>query len=94
MKFVDLIKFCEIICTGEDVVNLFKTEKEQISRIVIQVKKDIDLLTQKGYEWLLKNPRDHTIEYFKGSKTYTNEHHSEIFDLIVEMNFYFLRLPL
>ena len=54
-----------------NVVNLFKTEKEQISRIVIQVKKDIDLLTQKGYEWLLKNPKDHTIEFFKGSKTYS-----------------------
>ena len=25
MKFVDLVKFCEIIYTGEDVVNLFKT---------------------------------------------------------------------
>ena len=67
---------------SSNVVNLFKTEKEQISRIVIQVKKDIDLLTQKGYEWLLKNPKDHTIEFFKGSKTYSNERHSEIFDLI------------
>lgn len=63
-------------------VNLFKTEKENISRIVVQVNKDIDLLTQEGYEWLLKNPNDEAVDYFTGTKRYSTERNPEIFDLI------------
>ena len=63
-------------------INFFKTEKESIRRIVVQVNKDIDLLTQEGYEWLLKNPNDDSITYLKGEKKYTTERNSEIFDLI------------
>ena len=67
---------------SKDSVNLFKTEKETISRIVVQVNTEIDLLSQEGYEWLLKNPKDDSVDYFKGTKTYTGERNSEIFDLI------------
>lgn len=63
-------------------VNLFKTEKESIQRIVVQVHKEINLLSQEGYEWLLKNPKCDTIEYFKGDKKYNSERNIEIFDLI------------
>lgn len=63
-------------------VNLFKTEKDEISRIVVQVNKEIDLLSQEGYEWLLKNPKDEAVDYFKGSKPYARERNPEIFDLI------------
>jgi len=67
---------------SEKTVNLFKCYEEEMSRIVIQVNKDINLLEQDGYEWLLKNPNDDEIEYFNGSKKYTGERNSEIFDLI------------
>lgn len=63
-------------------VNLFKTEKESISRIVVQVNKEIDLLSQEGYEWLLKNPNDEAVDYFTGTKAYSTERNPEIFDLI------------
>lgn len=63
-------------------VNLFKTEKETIARIVVQVNKEIDLLSREGYEWLLKNPKDDAVEYFNGTKNYTKERNPEIFDLI------------
>ena len=63
-------------------MNLFKSEENTISRIVVKVNKEIDLLTQEGYEWLLKNPKDESVEYFKGSKKYTKERNPEIFDLI------------
>ena len=63
-------------------VNLFKTEESSISRIVVQVNQEIDLLSQEGYEWLLKNPNDDAVEYFKGTKNYSLERNKEIFDLI------------
>lgn len=67
---------------SEKTVNLFKCYEEEISRIVIKVDKDINLLEQEGYEWLLKNPLDEKVDFFKGSKPYTNERNPEIFDLI------------
>lgn len=63
-------------------VNFFKTEEKSIHRIVVKVTKEVDLLSQEGYEWLLKNPKDEAIEYFKGEKKYTSERNTEIFDLI------------
>jgi len=63
-------------------INVFKTEQKEVSRIVVQVNKDIDLLTQEGYEWLLKHPKDESVDYFKGTKVYGSERNTEIFDLI------------
>jgi len=62
--------------------NFFKTEENKIHRIVVQVNKEVDLLSKEGYEWLLKNPNDDSIEYFRGEKEYTSERNPEIFDLI------------
>ena len=67
---------------SEKTVNLFKCYQEEMSRIVIEVKKDINLLDKESYEWLLQNPNDESIEYFNGTKKYTSERNEEIFDLI------------
>lgn len=63
-------------------LNLFKCNEVEMKRIVIKVHKDIDLLTQNGYNWLLKNYNDSTVEFLNGSKKYSNERNTEIFDLI------------
>ena len=63
-------------------VNLFKCEKEAIYRIVITINKDIDLLSEEGYKWLLENPKDKVVDYLKGSKVYSKEKNIEIFNLI------------
>ncbi|WP_369049189.1 DUF6495 family protein [Tenacibaculum sp. UWU-22] len=63
-------------------INLFKCKKETIHRIVIKVSKNIDLQTQKDYQWLLKNPLDKTVEFLQGEKKYTKERNVEVFDLI------------
>ncbi|WP_271405131.1 DUF6495 family protein [Tenacibaculum soleae] len=63
-------------------VNLFKCDEEEIHRIVIKIDKEIDLLTQEGFEWLMKNPNDEKIEFFTGTKNYNQERNTEIFDLI------------
>lgn len=62
--------------------NLFKCDETEIHRIAIKVTWDIDLFEQKGFEWLMQNPIDNSVEIFKGSKPYNSERNLEIFDLI------------
>ena len=63
-------------------INLFKCKKESISRIVIKTANEIDFLSKEGYEWLLKNPNDESVDLFTGSKSYNKERNQEIFSLI------------
>ena len=63
-------------------VNLFKCDEKEIHRIAIKISWDINLLEQKGFEWLMKNPMDNSVEIFKGSKPYNSERNIEIFDLM------------
>ncbi|CAM1367103.1 conserved hypothetical protein [Tenacibaculum litoreum] len=65
-----------------NLVNLFKCEEKEIHRIVIKINKEINVLEQEGFEWLLKNPNDEAIEFLRGSKAYQEERNVEIFDLI------------
>ncbi|MCH3882263.1 MULTISPECIES: DUF6495 family protein [Tenacibaculum] len=67
---------------SEKTVNLFKCIDEEISRIVVKVDKDINLLEKEGYEWLLTNPLDKNVEFLNGEKPYGKERNVEIFDLI------------
>jgi hypothetical protein len=63
-------------------VNLFKCDANEIHRIAIKITWDINLFEQQGFEWLMKNPMDNSVEIFKGSKPYKEERNIEIFDLI------------
>lgn len=63
-------------------INIFKCDKEQMQRIVVQVDKEIDLLTEEGYKWLLENSKDASVDYFTGAKKYDKERNTELFDLI------------
>lgn len=65
-----------------NLVNLFKCEEKEMHRIVIKIDKEINVLEQEGFEWLLKNPKDKAIEFLRGSKAYEEERNVEIFDLI------------
>jgi hypothetical protein len=67
---------------SETSANLFKCDEKEIHRIAINITWDINLLEQKGFEWLMHNPLDNSVEIFRGSKNYTSERNSEIFDLI------------
>ncbi|MBG7612898.1 hypothetical protein IU405_11635 [Polaribacter sp. BAL334] len=67
---------------SETSANFFKCEADKIHRIAIKITWDINLLTQEGFEWLMHNPLDNSVEIFKGSKGYTSERNTEIFDLI------------
>lgn len=63
-------------------MNLFKINDQSMDRIVVQIHKNIDLFKEEDYKWLLNNPNDDTIEYFKGTKEYQKEKNIEIFNLI------------
>ena len=68
---------------SDNSVNFFKCEKEAIYRTVVTINNNnIDLLSEKGFKWLLENPHDPSIDYFKGSKIYSKQRNIEIFDLI------------
>ncbi len=67
---------------SKKVVNLFKCDENEMHRIVINIDKKMDLLTQEGFEWLMKNPNDESIEILTGTKPYKEERNTEIFDLI------------
>jgi hypothetical protein len=67
---------------SETSVNLFKCDGEKIHRIAIKITKAINLLDQKGFEWLMQNPMDSSVEIFKGTKPYKPDRNIEIFDLI------------
>jgi hypothetical protein len=61
---------------------LFKCEEDEIHRIAIKITWDINLLEQKGFEWLMQNPMDNSVEIFKGTKPYKSDRNIEVFDLI------------
>ena len=67
-------------------INLFKCDEKEIHRIFVKINKDINLLEQEGFEWLLSNPTDDAVEYFNGTKKYALERNTEIFDLIEKGN--------
>ncbi len=67
---------------SKDSANLFKCNEKDIQRIAIKVNWDINLLEQEGFEWLMKNPTDNSVEIYKGTKKYNKERNKEIFDLI------------
>lgn len=62
--------------------NFFKFDAIEIHRIAIKVSKEIDLQTKEGFDWLLKNLKDETIEIFTGTKKYKKDRNLEIFELI------------
>lgn len=63
-------------------INLFKCNDTEMKRIVVKVDKDIDLLTENGYTWLIENCNNQEVSFLQGSKKYSEERNPEIFDLI------------
>ena len=67
---------------SETTANLFKCDEKEVHRIAIKINWDINLLKQEGFEWLMQNPMDNSVDVFKGAKAYQSERNLEIFDLI------------
>ncbi|CAM1368839.1 DUF6495 family protein [Tenacibaculum xiamenense] len=68
---------------SSNIINLFKCDEEKIHRIVIQTTNNsINFMEKEGYQWLLKNTQDSSVEILQGNKLYQAERNPEIFDLI------------
>ncbi len=67
---------------SKNTINLFKCKSEKISRIVIKVTEEVDLLTENGYNWLLENYNAESVTLYQGEKSYSSERNTEVFDLI------------
>ena len=68
---------------SENDLNLFKCNSKEIIRINIKLNSsNRNLLKSEDFKWLLDNPLDNSVEYFKASKKYTKDRNFEIFKLI------------
>lgn len=63
-------------------LNLFKCEKDEIHRIMVTVDKDINLLEEKGFKWLMQNSNNEKVSFFTGTIKYKKERNIEVFNLI------------
>ena len=63
-------------------LNLFKCDANEIQRIFVKVNVDIDLLEKEGFEWLMSNATDASVEFFTGAKSYSDDRNAELFSLI------------
>ena len=68
---------------SEQTINLFKCNREEIIRIVVQVdKEDFSFFKDQDYRWFIDNTNDNSIHFFKGMKPYSKERNLELFELI------------
>lgn len=80
-KVLDKAEYLEHF--SEKHLNLFKCGPTDISRIVVKVDKDnFSFFDTDDYRWFINNTTDKDIQFFKGTKPYTDERNLEIFDLI------------
>ena len=64
-------------------INLFKTQKTLVERILIKTDNpSIDFQTKEGISWLMNNASDKSLSYFYAHKNYAKNRNLEIFDLI------------
>lgn len=67
---------------SEKSINLFACKDAEMARIAIKTTHEVNFASQEGYQWLVQNPTDDALEYFTGTKPYTQERNREIFSLI------------
>ncbi len=68
---------------SEKSINLFKCDKKEIYRIVVQINKtEFSFFNDDDYRWFIDNTKDGSITFYKGKKNYEADRNSEIFDLI------------
>ena len=61
---------------------LFHLEDNIMHAIVVNVKNDVDITTQDGYDWLRENLMDENVEFLQADKEYTEERNLDKFKMI------------
>ncbi|MFI1770435.1 DUF6495 family protein [Thalassobellus citreus] len=61
---------------------LFRLGEEKMNAIVVNVKNDIDITTNEGYNWLRENLMDDSVEFLQADKDYTDDKNLDKFKMI------------
>ncbi len=61
---------------------LFHLDTDNMHAIVLNVKNDIDITTNEGYNWLRDNLMDQAVEFFQADKDYTADKNLDKFKMI------------
>ena len=61
---------------------LFQLSEDKMHAIVINLKNDVDITTQEGYDWLRENLMDENVEFLQADKAYTEDKNLDKFGMI------------
>ena len=61
---------------------LFRLGEDKMNAIVVNVKNDIDITTNEGYNWLRENLMDDNVEFLQADKDYTDDKNLDKFKMI------------
>ncbi len=61
---------------------LFNLGEDKMHAIVINLKNDVDITTESGYNWLRENLMDENVEFLQADKDYTDDKNLDKFKMI------------
>ncbi|MFD1614155.1 DUF6495 family protein [Gelatiniphilus marinus] len=61
---------------------LFRLGEFKMHAIVVNLKNDVDITTQAGYNWLRENLMDENVEFLQADKDYTEDKNLDKFKMI------------
>lgn len=61
---------------------LFHLEDANMHAIVVNLKNDVDITTQEGYDWLRENLMDENVEFLQADKDYSEDKNLDKFKMI------------
>lgn len=61
---------------------LFYLGEDKMHAIVINLKNDVDITTEEGYNWLRENLMDENVEFLQADKEYTDDKNLDKFKMI------------
>ncbi|MGV6846564.1 MAG: DUF6495 family protein [Lutibacter sp.] len=80
-KSLSNVKFIDHI--SEKYLNLFQCNSKEMVRIVVNLNHPTkSFLNDKDFNWFLNHLNHSSIEYFKGTKKYTEDRNKELYKLI------------
>ena len=61
---------------------LFHLGEDNMQAIVLNIKAEVDITTDEGYQWLRDNLMDDSVEFFQADKDYTDDKNLDKFKMI------------
>ncbi|SFZ92059.1 hypothetical protein SAMN05428642_102507 [Flaviramulus basaltis] len=61
---------------------LFHLDEDEMHALVINLKNDVDITTEEGYNWLRDNLMDENVEFLQADKAYTKDKNLDKFKMI------------